>query len=93
MRRLPLHVLQRTAKKCTKIYQNYNRILESDWLSTGPICNGKWTEWSAIPGTNARMCNIRELFLPISKTSRIYFIRVSNSGETTIKRTQFSADD
>ena len=32
-------------------------------------------------------------FLRIIKTSRIYFIRVANSGETTVKRTQFSADD
>ena len=32
-------------------------------------------------------------FLPILKTSRIYFIRVANSGETTVKRTQLSADD
>ena len=32
-------------------------------------------------------------FLRILKTSQIYFIRVANSGETTVKRTEFSADD
>ena len=35
-------------------------------------------------------------FFPLLKTSRIYFVRVANSGEsreTTMKRTQFSADD
>ena len=31
--------------------------------------------------------------LPILKTLRIYFIRVAKSGQTTIKGTQFSADD
>ena len=35
----------------------------------------------------------RTSFLPLLKTSRIYFIRVANSGETTMNRTQFSADD
>ena len=37
-------------------------------------------------------CTRTSSFLPILKTARIYFIRVSNSGEKTIKRTQFSAD-
>ena len=32
-------------------------------------------------------------FLPTLKTSEIYFNRVANSGETAIKRTQFSAND
>ena len=32
-------------------------------------------------------------FSLVIKTSRIYSIRVASSGETSIKRTQFSADD
>ena len=61
-------------------HENENQMRLS--LAITSRSNGNWTSCRTIQGVIGRVFS-----------SRIYFIRVANRGETTIKRTQFSAGD
>ena len=70
------------------------KLDDYSWTSVGgktSFSNGNWTEWSTIQGVIGRVISNR----PSAQREDDLKLRarVASSRETTIKRTQFSADD
>ena len=80
-------------------FKSAERVARGRFQITSTIT--PWIVWHEVQlpinriNNKMRECTIyvNFFFLLILKTSRIYFIQVVNSGETTIKRSQFSAND